>query len=617
MFRWKGIIFLVVIAAIIIVLSFLLTDRWLENKLESIGSSVVGAKVEIDGLDFSIFSVQVRWQRIQVTDPKNTWKNMFETGVSDFNMEFWPLLSKKIIVENVQVTGFRTYTDRKTDGAIPKPPKEEEKSEPGFISKTISNLSTKASGAAQTQFTSYKQKVNVDSVLALLNIQSVKKIDSLKTDLSGKYASWDQRFGQWNPEKSIQEIETNVKSLDINKIKTIDQAQAALKSVEDVRNSADKLTAEFQSIKKDLLSDLNTARSAMGQADDWIRSDYDRARSLAKLPDLSMRNIGTMIFGQGLVNQVNQYLGYVETARGYAASMKSEKPAKEEEPPRLKGQDIYFYNPNARPDFWIRQILLSGETNDGMQLEGKVLHVVSDQRFINRPTEFQVHAGKETAASLDVSGVFNYLGAEPVEQFKATYKGFSMANTKLTDSPFLPNKLSKGSGSIYASLDITGESLSSEIKFVATALEFDFSRPADSKNYFEKIVQDIVRKITLIDMIAKIQSKGDDLSVSINSNLDDLFMANLKSLLSEEVEKAKKLIQDRIDKEVGRYRAELDKMIREKEAMLNNQLKKYEDQINEKLAMVDTKKKEIEKKIEDEKNKLGKDAGKQLKKLFK
>jgi uncharacterized protein (TIGR03545 family) len=614
MFRWKGIIFIAVVAAIIVTISLLLTDRWLENKLESSGSAIVGAKVEIDGLDFSIFGARMKWQRIQVTDPKNTWKNIFETGVSDFNLEFWPLLSKKFIVENFQVSGFRTYTDRKTDGAIPKPPKEE-KSEPGFISKTITNLSDKASGAAQTQFTSYKQKVNVDSIMALLNIQSVKKIDSLKNDLTGKYAAWDQRFNQWNVEQSVQDIETKVKSLDVNKIKTVEQAQTALTTVEDVRKSAEKLTGEAQSIKKDLLGDLNTAKSALAQADDWIKADYDHARSLAKLPDLSAQNIGSMVFGPGLVNQVNQYLGYVETARGYAAKLKSDKPAKEEKPPRMKGQDIYFYNPNARPDFWIKQIQLSGETNDGLQLEGSVQHIVSDQRLINRPTEFRIYAGKETASKLELSGVFNYLGAEPLEQFKASYTGFSMANTKLSDSPFLPNKITKGSGAVYASLNLAGESLNSEVKFIASALEFDFG--ATSKNYFEKIVQDIVRKISIIDLIAKIEGSKGDARVSINSNLDDLFMNSLKSIFSAEVEKAKKMIQERIDKEVSKYRAELDKIVKEKEAQLNARLKNYEDQVNEKLAMIEAKKKEVEKKIEDEKNKLGKDAEKQLKKLFK
>lgn len=617
MFRWKGIIFLAVLAAVFVALSLIFTDRWLEGKLENAGSSIAGAKVEIDNLDLSFIKMKLRWQRLQVTDSKNTWKNIFETGMCDFDLEFWPLLSKKFIVENFQISGFRTYTDRKTDGKIPRPPKSAEKSEPGVVGKTMTKLTDAAGSAAQTQAVSYKQKVNVDSILALLNIQSIKKIDSLKTDLTAKYQNWDARFAKLDVENSAKDIEGKIKTIDLNKIKTVEQLQTALDNANDIKKSVESLTNNLQTTKRDLLSDLNLARSVFGHVDDWIKDDYERARALAKLPEFSAQNIGKLIFGPGLVYQVNHYLGYVETARAYAGKLKSGEPAKEENPPRLKGQNIYFYNPHARPDFWIKQISLSGETNDGMLLEGQIHHIVSDQKFINKPTDFSIHAGKEQAAQFDLNGVFNYLGAEGVEQFKASYVGFSMAHTKLSDSPFLPNQLEKGSGAVYASLDLQGERLNSEIKFVASNLLFDFGAQAQTKNYFEKIVQDIVRQINEINLIAKIQSEKGDVKVNINSNLDDLFMTNLKNVLSAEVEKAKQKIKERIDKETAKYRAELDKFIRDKETQFNAQLKKYEDVVSAQLAQVDVKKKEIEKKIEDEKKKLGKDAGKQLKKLLK
>ena len=82
MFRWKGIIVLAVIIIIFVVLSLLLTDRWLEGQLEDFGSSIVGAKVEIDNLDVSITSLKVGWNRLQVTHPQHTMKNMIETAIA-------------------------------------------------------------------------------------------------------------------------------------------------------------------------------------------------------------------------------------------------------------------------------------------------------------------------------------------------------------------------------------------------------------------------------------------------------------------------------------------------------------------------------------------------------
>ena len=124
MFRWKGIIFLAVLAGIFILLTIIFTDAWLEHQLESLGTSAVGAKVEIDGFDFSFSGLHIKWERLQVTNPKKTMKNIVETGHCEFNMEFWPLLSKKVIIENVQVSDLQSDTDRETDGALTKEEKD-------------------------------------------------------------------------------------------------------------------------------------------------------------------------------------------------------------------------------------------------------------------------------------------------------------------------------------------------------------------------------------------------------------------------------------------------------------------------------------------------------------
>jgi len=78
--RWKGIIFIVVLFAIIVILSLIFTDRWLESQLEDTASGLHGAKVEIDDLHFSIFGPVLSWEKLQITDPNNTMKNMVESG---------------------------------------------------------------------------------------------------------------------------------------------------------------------------------------------------------------------------------------------------------------------------------------------------------------------------------------------------------------------------------------------------------------------------------------------------------------------------------------------------------------------------------------------------------
>ena len=109
MLRKKGVFFLAVLAALILTLSLLFTDSWLESQLEDMGSSIAGARVEIDDLDFSFTSVHLKWQRLQVTDARQPMKNLFETGPCAIDLEFWPLLSKKIVISDINDISFRRY----------------------------------------------------------------------------------------------------------------------------------------------------------------------------------------------------------------------------------------------------------------------------------------------------------------------------------------------------------------------------------------------------------------------------------------------------------------------------------------------------------------------------
>ena len=607
MFRWKGIIFLAVVIGIIIILSLIFTDRWLEYKIESNGTSIAGARVEVDNLDLSLTDLKIRWDRLQVCDRRHTMKNLIETGVCEFDMEFWPLLTRKVIIENFALTGFRTNTDRLTDGKIDLPPGTQTPRQPGFIEKTANRLIEQAGTNVTDQFSSFKQKVNIDSIMAFLQIQSVSQITALQADLSQNYENWQNQLTRLNYENDLQKLNSQVKAIDVNKINTLAGFQSALKSANEIEQSLDSLNKSIKASRTKLTSDLSSARQRIGQVDDWISADYQRAMSLAKLPDLNMQNIGKMIFGTRLVNQVNYYLNYAGMVRAYTDKFKSAEPEKES-PPRLKGQNIYFYNKNARPDFWIKNMILSGQTNDGIALKGEVKNIVSDQRQIGKTTEFFVGGSKENAAALALNGVLNYLQDQAVEQFTFKYDGFSLANTALSESKLLPNKIQKGVGTIDASLSLHGDQVESQIKFTGNNLSFDFGAQDQSNNKFDQIIQSIVRSIDMIDLVARIKGTQDDLAFSLNSNLDDLFVDKTREILSKEVDEAKNKIKARVDTEVAAQRQKLDNLIKEKESQLTAQVEKYEQMVNQQKAVIETKKKEIENSITKDKGKLEKKA---------
>jgi uncharacterized protein (TIGR03545 family) len=539
-------------------------------------------------------------------------KNMIETGKCNFDMEFWPLLRKKIIIEDVQMQGVRTFTDRETDGALTK---QEKKQVQGFVYKTMDKLASKAETSANTHISGFKGKMNIDSVMSLIDIRSIKKMDSLKSALADTYQKWDNKLSESNIESDIKKIESGIKSIEPKKIDNISELQKALKTAEDIKKRAEKLQSEFKDTKKNFVRDFNQAQKSLSQVDEWIEEDYRRARAKAKLPDISAGNIGMLIFGQEAVYRFNKYLGYAGTARSFASKLKSDKPEKKK-PPRLKGQDIPFPDKNARPDFWIKKINLSGETNDNLVLTGDIYNITDNQKFIDKPTEVKLSGNSKSGARMEINAMFDYRTEEPLDSYDVNYTGFSLANTQLSKSNLLPNKVKSGMGNVYTSLKLKGQNIDGQIKFLGEKLKFEFKKNTPPKNTLDRIIHDVIEGIKNVDFIAYISGSGDNLNFRISSNLDEAFSKGLKASVSKEIAAARQKIEQRINKEVSKYRAQLNDFVNAKEGKLKAEINKYQKQVDEQTTKVEEKRKEIEQQIADEKKKLEKKAKNKLKDLF-
>ena len=128
--RKKFVYFIVIPIVIIGVLLYFFLDSWVESGLELAGEKIVGAKVEIDNLRLTISPIGMEFSRLQIANPSNGWKNMFETGKSKFALNFGQLLRGKFIIETMELNNLIIGTNRTSDGTLPKEEeKEEEKPE--------------------------------------------------------------------------------------------------------------------------------------------------------------------------------------------------------------------------------------------------------------------------------------------------------------------------------------------------------------------------------------------------------------------------------------------------------------------------------------------------------
>jgi len=603
MIRWKGFIFIGVVLAVVIGITLIFKDSWLENRIENAGSSTVGAKVEIDNLDFSLTGLHIRWDRLQVTDPNNTMQNLFETGFTEFNMETWPLLSGKVIIDNLELSGFQTNTEREEDGALPEPSHQDGPSEPGFVDRTLSRLSNQVSSNVSTNISGFTQQLNVDSLMEMVDIRSIEKIDSLQSSLVQQYNQWDDRLSNFDYQDDLRQIESNLRQLTAQQLQSVSGIRNAITTVTETQDRIEGIIDDIESTRDDLVSDLQAAQTDLNAIDNWITEDYQRAQSIARLPDIAAGNISRFLFGDKVVNQFTRYTGYVGTARSYLGRLKANNEPTKERPPRMEGQDIHFFTRNARPRFWIKRISLSGVTGNQLPLAGEVNNIVSDQRLIGETTNIRVESLPESGTSFTLDGTLDYMNDTPRESFNLSYAGFSLVNNRLSNSSLLPNEIQAGNGTLEATLDMGANSLYSTIRFDSRNLRFGMSE-ANTGNQMTQIIQSIIAEVSALDLTAQIVADSSDLNFSLNSNLDDVLQDNLRSTVLREIERARNEVRSRVDAEVEKYRRQLESVIEERETELRAQINEYSQYADEVRELADEKiavlREQLEQQIEDE-----------------
>ena len=613
--RTKGIIFLLVLFGLFLLIFFLLSDRWLERRMEFAGSALIGAKVEFDGVDFSFLNLHLKWDSLRVTNPDNTWKNIFETQKAEFDLDFLPLFSKKYIIENLQVEGLRFNTVRKTDGKLDK--EAAFTTESKVVQAVEEKLRQETADMPVFNLQQYGKKINVDSLWNMVDLKTPHKTDSLKKEYIQKYQSWEKRIAALPSEQELQAYTREIELLKIDQIQTVDEFQKAYATANGMYKKADSLYKNVNSLKSEFETDISSVRENQKLVSDWIKKDYQRALNLAQLPDMSVQNVAKVLFGQRIIGQIQQILGYIGTARHYSAKIKSSQPEKED-PPRLKGQDIHYGPRKNLPKYWIKQISLSGEAWDGMQISGKVMNIVSRQTVIDAPTTVNLSGTRKDQAALALDVSLDYREDTPHEKIQLQLDKMPISNVKLTNFPLLPYKIEKGRGEVQAQMDFVGPDLSTDMKFVGNNIKFDFSdKPVEMDERLLRVSRSIVESIDIITINANVERTEKKYSFHLNSNLDKLIADKFKSLLADEVESAKQDIEKRVLQEVDKYRKELETFIADKEKQLRTEIEKVENEVEKQKAMIASKQKEIEDKIAAEKNKLQKKAEDEGKKLIK
>src|SRR5690242_3566243 len=113
-FRWKGIIPLVLLLVLIGAVWVLFSDVFFRQTTEEVATKFLGTEVDLRAFHLHETEPSIDLAGIQVADPFNPRRNLVEAGALHIDLEPAPLLERKLVIRQFSLRNVRIGTARRT-----------------------------------------------------------------------------------------------------------------------------------------------------------------------------------------------------------------------------------------------------------------------------------------------------------------------------------------------------------------------------------------------------------------------------------------------------------------------------------------------------------------------
>tara|TARA_R110000737_G_scaffold78718_2_gene110420 strand:+ start:2376 stop:4139 length:1764 start_codon:yes stop_codon:yes gene_type:complete len=574
--RWPGLIAFFVITGLIAAIAILFLDFWIKLAAEKSLESTTGAEVNIAQVTHTFSPFGVTLSGIQLTDPATPTQNQVQAQEITAQIELTPLLLRKIIIDDLTISGVQFAQPRESEGAV------------------YRTATTAIKEELQEAFDP-KNLPSVDEILAKSPLKTTKAVEQTQAAykkhseiLKSKYTQLPSKDTLENYKKRVDAI-TNADYKNPLELAKAKEEFDALR--EEIKSDKAKLT-EFKdaanAAKSEMAPTLAKLKSAPGE-------DYAQLQGLIAGDEGAIKDVTTMVFGE----KAGEFSQYVLGAFDLAAPMLSKSKEELAEEQAYNGRWIAFDDTAALPDFLVRNADISVKWQSESVLS--VWHDITNQHDkIGRPTTFKVDSSASALwQSLKLNGDFwlNETGVKANQDWNL--RGLALADVSLLDQEKLSSKLRKGllSSSGKASINKnvvsgTGNAALSQLQLTATG-----------SNNLTSVIAETLSGLSNLTINSDIGGTLGDISLSFSSDLDkQLATAMLSNLTGDQNSKLAELKQKlnaKIEGPLGATDSEMSQWL-DWEKLADGDLSSMQGMLDSKLnSVVDNKKNELTDKLKD------------------
>jgi uncharacterized protein (TIGR03545 family) len=517
LFRWQGLLAFVAIVAVFAVLWFLVLDSLIERLIERTGTSIVGAKVELDEADLSLAPLGLTLTHLQVTDPDAPMRNAVEVARIALTMDGLNLLRRKAIIEEMTLDSVRFGTPRKRSGAISRRPSE---SQP--IKRTEQVLLPTLTVP------------DVKDVLEKENLQSVALAETMRADVQKDKERWQKRLAELPDKKKLEQYKAEVESLKKGGQGSKDVLGSVLsgaQKAEQVIALQRKVTQDLeaiQAVKGEVEQGIGTWRGRIEEATRAPLEDAARLKAKYGVSAQGASNITRLLFGPRLADLVETGTRWEVRLRPILQRIRQQQAGRPEvvKPIRGKGMNVRFKEHAPLPDVLIRTAHASVELKAGA-LTGTIRNITPDQHVLGAPLTFTFTGEKlKGVGGLALVGTINRVKPDmPLDTVSLTADDYRLTDLELArtgeNADAWVVHLTQGRVDGGANFKRKGDALQGTVVAAFKDVKLNAAAPAASGRLGETVA-DILDDVRIFRLDASVTGTTADYDLQLTSNLDQV-----------------------------------------------------------------------------------------------
>jgi uncharacterized protein (TIGR03545 family) len=474
-FRWRGIVPLLLFLTLLGVLYWLFLDTLVRRSVERTGTAFVGARVELEEADVRLSEGVVMLRGLRVTNPRKPMTNLLEADQIVVNVRMAPLLEKKVIIDTVALRGLAFGTPRATSGAV------ERSAGPAREAGDAVDRWLESLPMPSLSWAGLGQVVDVEAVSAD-SLATLRQARSLAGAADSSRVEWVARLQALDPRPAIDSAAALARRLEGQSLRSLGLAGArdAAASARQTVAALTQLDDRLRTLQAGVDSGLQRARSGLAALADARRQDYAYALGLLKLPSLDAPSLGPALFGRFAAQQMAPVLYWLGLAERYMPPGIEARLHQGPDRVRSSGTTVLFPKRERLPTFLLQvaeaSLVIGGSGAAAGEYAATLTDLTSAPALVGRPTVVRAGrtGGQRGPETVRVGAILNRVGATARDSVGALVSGLSLPTIALAP---VGARLGLGTGTTELVLARRGDSLDARMGWESSRVVWDRLRP--------------------------------------------------------------------------------------------------------------------------------------------